>query len=224
MDPKGKTALVTGAVQGIGLAITKELLRQGVKGVSVCDVNAMKGMIVIQELQEEFGKERVIFIKTDVTNEKEVEGICDESNWKRTVNVNMNGVIQGNLMALKYMGKTRGGSGGVVVNVASVGGLVSIAAVAIYSATKSGIIALSRSLGVNATDTEILSGLTNNELIPVDIGTVMSSNHSEIQKTESVSKGILHIIREGNPGSIWISAKDKPVYEIKIPYYEDLKV
>jgi NAD(P)-dependent dehydrogenase (short-subunit alcohol dehydrogenase family) len=33
MDPKGKVALVTGAAQGLGLAITKELLREGVKVV-----------------------------------------------------------------------------------------------------------------------------------------------------------------------------------------------
>jgi NAD(P)-dependent dehydrogenase (short-subunit alcohol dehydrogenase family) len=31
MDPKDKVALVTGAAQGIGLAIAKELLRAGVK-------------------------------------------------------------------------------------------------------------------------------------------------------------------------------------------------
>jgi NAD(P)-dependent dehydrogenase (short-subunit alcohol dehydrogenase family) len=35
MDPKDKVALVTGAAQGIGLAIVKELLRAGVKVIGM---------------------------------------------------------------------------------------------------------------------------------------------------------------------------------------------
>jgi hypothetical protein len=43
-------------------------------------------------------------------------------------------------------------------------------------------------------------------------------------RTESVGKGVLHMIREGKNGSVWISASNKPVYQIEIPHYEKLRV
>jgi hypothetical protein len=43
-------------------------------------------------------------------------------------------------------------------------------------------------------------------------------------RTESVGKGVLHMIREGKNGSIWVSANNKPVYQIEIPHYEKLRV
>jgi hypothetical protein len=45
-----------------------------------------------------------------------------------------------------------------------------------------------------------------------------------ILTTESIGKGVLHMIREGKNGSVWISASNKPVYQIEIPHYEKLRV
>jgi hypothetical protein len=42
--------------------------------VAVCDVDVRKGEKVVKELQTEYGGDRVIFIKTGVTNVAELEG------------------------------------------------------------------------------------------------------------------------------------------------------
>jgi hypothetical protein len=43
-------------------------------------------------------------------------------------------------------------------------------------------------------------------------------------RTENVGKGVLHMIREGGNGTVWISANNKPAYQIEIPHYEKLRV
>jgi hypothetical protein len=43
-------------------------------------------------------------------------------------------------------------------------------------------------------------------------------------RAENVGKGVLHMIREGKPGSIWVSAANKPTYQIEIPHYEKLRM
>ena len=44
------------------------------QNVAVCDVDVRKGENAVRELQKEYGADRVIFIKTDVTNVAELEG------------------------------------------------------------------------------------------------------------------------------------------------------
>ena len=44
------------------------------QNVAVCDVDVQNGEIAVRELQKEYGADRVIFIKTDVTNVAELEG------------------------------------------------------------------------------------------------------------------------------------------------------
>ena len=41
--------------------------------MAVCDVDVQKGENAVRELQKEYGAERIIFIKTDVTNMEELE-------------------------------------------------------------------------------------------------------------------------------------------------------
>jgi NADP-dependent 3-hydroxy acid dehydrogenase YdfG len=45
------------------------------QGVAICDIQVEKGKNEIKQLEKEFGKERAIFIKTDVFREDEVEGL-----------------------------------------------------------------------------------------------------------------------------------------------------
>jgi NAD(P)-dependent dehydrogenase (short-subunit alcohol dehydrogenase family) len=60
-----------------------------------------------------------------------------------------NAVVRGTLLGLQYMGKDKGGKGGVVVTTASIAGLAPYAFSPIYAATKHAIIGLTRSFGVS---------------------------------------------------------------------------
>ena len=43
--------------------------------MSICDVEVTKGETEVKQLQQQFGKNKAIFIKTDVTKEEDVEGL-----------------------------------------------------------------------------------------------------------------------------------------------------
>ncbi|PSN50765.1 hypothetical protein C0J52_05938 [Blattella germanica] len=159
MDPKGKIALVTGAAQGIGLTITKELLHHGAKGVSICDVNTTKGQEAAEQLQNEFGKDKVVFIKTDVSIEDEFK-----SAFEQTI-------------------KQFGGLDIVCNN----------------------------------------AGIFNDRLWQRTISINVALSLDWDKALENVGKAVIHMIREGQPGSIWISESNEPVYEIKIPTHQQLR-
>ena len=48
------------------------------QGVSICDVDVTKGENEVKQLNQKFG-DKVIFIKTDVSKEDEIQGICTYS-------------------------------------------------------------------------------------------------------------------------------------------------
>ncbi|RZC33904.1 adh short, KR and/or NAD binding 4 domain containing protein [Asbolus verrucosus] len=191
-DIKGKIALVTGAATGIGLAYVKELLRNGVKAVTIADIDATKGEDSAKRLNHEFGGNKVIFIRTDVTKADQLEaafktalntwkgldivinnaGIMNDANWELQIAVNCNHVVRGSLLAIQYMGKNNGGKGGVVVNIASILGLQELAGCPIYVGTKHFVVGLDRSFGTpffyNLTGIQFLTmcpGVTDTPLI-----------------------------------------------------------
>uniref|UniRef100_A0A1Y1KIF3 NAD(P)-binding protein n=1 Tax=Photinus pyralis TaxID=7054 RepID=A0A1Y1KIF3_PHOPY len=81
---KGKYALVTGGAQGIGFACVKELLVNGIEGVTLADINKVRGEESTALLKREFGTEKVIFVAADVSKKDQVEGAFKKSieHWK----------------------------------------------------------------------------------------------------------------------------------------------
>lgn len=45
------------------------------QGVAICDINVENGESATEHLEREFGKDRAIFLKTDVSKEDDIEGI-----------------------------------------------------------------------------------------------------------------------------------------------------
>ncbi|XP_067003613.2 15-hydroxyprostaglandin dehydrogenase [NAD(+)] [Anabrus simplex] len=261
MDPKGKIALITGAATGIGLAYVKELLRNGLQKVSICDLDDSRGQITLKEIADEFGKDKAIFIKTDVTKPDELTaafkktietfkgldivinnaGILDDARWELEIAINVTAVARGTMLAFEHMGKDKGGKGGVVVNIASILGLQSMAGCPVYVATKHAVIGLSRSFGMpfhfertgvivltmcpGVTDTPLISEAGHRQ-ITSDLGEECARELGALpkQKPENVAISMVHIIRHGRNGSVWVSEGGKPVYEVQIPDRENMKV
>ncbi|GLV42281.1 Photoreceptor dehydrogenase [Carabus blaptoides fortunei] len=167
MDPRGKCAIVTGAASGLGLAITRELLKNGLQAVFMADINQELGEQVCKSLDEEFESSNVVFTHMDVTNDMDFErvfkeaksifgqidivvnnaGIVNDIDYEKEMSVNIGGVIRGTLLGLQYMGKDKLENGGIIVNMASISGLYRWEAGPVYAATKAAVLSLSRSFG-----------------------------------------------------------------------------
>lgn len=83
-----------------------------------------------------------------------------------------NAVVQGSLFGIKYIGKNKGGKGGIIVNIASILGLQELDGCPIYVGTKHFVVGLDRSFGTsyyyNLTGIKFLTmcpGVTDTPLI-----------------------------------------------------------
>jgi NAD(P)-dependent dehydrogenase (short-subunit alcohol dehydrogenase family) len=134
--------------------------------VGLADVNKTVGGATCNALQKEFGKNTVIFIPTDVTDTTQLRhmfqamqdrfgaidilcnnaGILDEKNWKKMIAVNMVAMMESTHLAVEFMSHARGGRGGMVINVASMGGILPMSYAPNYCASKHGIVGFTRSM------------------------------------------------------------------------------
>ncbi|KAJ9592839.1 hypothetical protein L9F63_015482 [Diploptera punctata] len=263
MDIKGKVALVTGGATGIGLEYVKELLKNGALHVTVADLDARKGENAVKDLNTEFGKGRATFLKCDVTKPDELEhafkmthstnkaldivinnaGILDDSRWELEIAINVTAVARGTILAFQYMGKDKGGKGGVVANIASILGLQNMAGCPVYVGTKHAVVGLSRSFGMpyhfDRTGVRVITmcpGVTDTPLISEahhrqvgtwgDWGEECGRELDSLpkQKPENVAKGMIHMIKKAANGSVWVCEGGKPVYEVHIPDRTTLRV
>jgi NAD(P)-dependent dehydrogenase (short-subunit alcohol dehydrogenase family) len=169
MDPSGKVALVTGAGSGIGRATAIALAGAGA-AVAVADVDEEGGRETVRMIEETGG--RAAFVRVDVTRREDIEKMVSFAEdtfggldilhnnagvstppprypeapidlWERTLAIDLWAVIAGTQAAVPAM-KRRGG--GVIVNTASVAGLIAYIPDPIYAAVKHGVVGFSRSL------------------------------------------------------------------------------
>ena len=149
MKLQGRSALVTGAAQGIGLACAAALAREGAD-VVIADVNAEAGGVALRRLREAGAKAE--FVSCDVSRKADVEkavalavsrfgrldiaianaGIVhaaefldlEEADFDRVLAVNLKGVFLVGQAAARQMVKQ--GHGGAIVNMSSVNAVLAI--------------------------------------------------------------------------------------------------
>jgi 3-oxoacyl-[acyl-carrier protein] reductase len=201
MDLKGKVALITGGAQGIGLAIAQELAKDGAD-LALADINLARVEETAAALAQETGRQ-VFPLKMDVSKIEEAEeGIkktvdkyghldilvnnagvtrdglimrMSDSDWDLVIAINLKGTFNCTKAVTRVMLKQKSGR---IVNIASVVGLMGNAGQANYSASKAGVIGLTKT-----TAKELASrGITVNAVAPGFIKTAMTDALSEEAK------------------------------------------
>ena len=161
LDMAGRSAIVTGGASGIGLAITQRLAASGAN-VAIWDVNEA----TLAEVAKSITGVKIHTVKVDVTSVADVEaafqstvaafgkvGVAGKNasvidypvdEWLRVFDINMNGVFYCCKVAAAHMAANNYGR---IVNIASIAGKEGNPTASAYSASKAGVIGLTKALG-----------------------------------------------------------------------------
>ena len=217
-----KVALVTGAAAGIGAAICRRLARDGIaigvldiliddaakvadeivraggKAVplhaSITDRTQVKAAVA--ELREAFGPATILVNNAGITGFVPFEELTD-TQWDKMLEVNLKGTFIVTQIVLPEM---KAAGWGRIVNISSSSAQSGAARMAHYSASKGGVIALTKTLAVELGPL----GITCNNIAPRFVmNTVMSEKSTEdgyIKKEALIGAGPIR--RQGEPEDI----------------------
>ena len=153
LDLKGRTAVVTGGLIGIGAAIAKRLEASGAK-VRVWDVGAKSDPVDVTDLasvERATAKALADLGRIDIlVNNAGIAGptvpVVDYpvTDWKRVIDIDLNGPFLCCRTVVPHMVKAGYGR---IVNIASIAGKEGNPNAAAYAAAKGGLIAFTKALG-----------------------------------------------------------------------------
>ena len=219
MDFTNKTAVVTGGSRGIGLAIATKLAQGGAniailyvgnesEGIKAkeellqygskveqyfCDVSDFEAsQKVVEQVIEEFGGIDFLINNAGITRDKLILNM-DEKDFDAVIGVNLKGTFNMIKHTYKHFMKKRFGR---IVSTSSIVGLNGNAGQANYSASKAGIIGLTKSVAKELAG----RGVTANAVAPGYIGTDMTNVLSD--KVKDAMKAQIPAKRIGTPEDV----------------------
>ena len=204
LDLNGRNAIVTGGGAGIGLAIAQRLVASGAR-VSLWDRDAR----ALEESAKPLGR-RTHTATLDVSDEAQVKRAFDDTakalgrvdvlvcsagitgpnmatweypvaDWKQVLDINLTGVFLCNKAAVPHM---KANDYGRIVNIASIAGKEGNPNASAYSASKAGVISLTKSLGKEVAKT----GIRVNCVTPAAVKTGMFAQMTQAHIDFMLSK------------------------------------
>lgn len=217
---QNKVAVITGGASGIGAATARLFVSEGAKVVLV-DLNEEKGKAFEAELKALNAE--ALFIKANITSEEDVANVFKQtvetfgkvdvvfnnagigrvhpsheleySEWRNTVNVDLDGVFLVARESIREMLKT---GGGTIVNTASMYGWVGSPGSAAYNAAKGGVVNLTRSLALEYAEQNIrvnalCPGFIDTPIIPKESKQALSAATpmKRLGQAEEMAKAVL---------------------------------
>lgn len=200
---EGKSAIVTGATRGIGKSIALELAKRGcnvafnysksadeaealkgeiealgVKAIAAqCDVaNTAAAADFVGQVKEAFGTVDYLINNAGITRDQLILRMKEED-WDAVIDTNLKGAWNFSKAVLRPMLRNEGG--GSILNISSISGVVGMLGQSNYSASKAGMIGLTKSLAKEVASKKITVNALALGLIETDMASEMNAEYRQ---------------------------------------------
>jgi len=226
-DLSGKVALVTGGAQGIGLAVANRIYESGAH-VVLCDIDETFAQKAVKKMPERSSFQNLDITKPEriVTDLNKIQaslgsidilvnsaGIAGPNakvvdyrfeDWKQILEVNLDGTFNMCKAVLPFMIKKNYGR---IVNIASIAGKEGNPNAAPYSASKAGVIALTKSLGKEHADKNIAVNCVTPAAAKTRIFDQMSQEHIDFMLSK-IPRGRFLDVKEAASMITWLCSEE----------------
>ncbi|MER0236958.1 SDR family NAD(P)-dependent oxidoreductase [Fulvimarina sp. MAC8] len=227
-DLSGRIAIVTGGAQGIGRAVVERMLEAGARGVSIWDRDGDLGREAASELgdkvefrqvdqtdlsaveataktmEAEFGAPDILIANAGIAGANAKVMDYDPEEFRRVVDINLNGVFHLNRTIVRGMVERGYGR---IVNTASIAGKEGNPNACAYSASKAGVIALTKSLGKETADVDVAVNCVTPAAARTRIFDQMSQEHIDYMLSK-IPRGRFLEVHEAANMIAWLASAE----------------
>jgi 3-oxoacyl-[acyl-carrier protein] reductase len=199
----GSAAIVTGATRGIGRAIALELARRGadvafnyaqsaeaaeglkaeIEGLGVralasqCDVASTEAAAeMVKQVKAELGRVDLLVNNAGITRDNLILRM-KEDDWDAVIDTNLKGAWNFSRAVLRHMLKNEGG--GSVLNISSISGVVGMGGQSNYSASKAGMIGLTKALAKEVASRNVSVNALALGLVATDMSQALNEEYQQ---------------------------------------------